>query len=213
MAVTAAASRRPGPGAAGAVAGQSPSEAGIHQQVLSSARCAAVCVMLTSVDDLQVPLWIPVTQWYKKLGPVKNVFFSFIKLFHNTFYIRMHHIIRRKVLFSVGHRNIGVMGFLFGAHCNQLIAFSVTPPTEERMTYGSRKGRFHTCRFLFGSSCADIDPERRKRFFPPSFSQLLVVARTLAIVAPQDPQLWLSVRVFVSPTMSEVRVQHMLEPF
>lgn len=101
----------------------------------------------------------------------------------------MHHIIRRKVLFSVGHRNIGVMGFLFGAHCNQLIAFSVTPPTEERMTYGSRKGRFHTCRFLFGSSCADIDPERRKRFFPPSFSQLLVVARTLAIVAPQDPQL------------------------
>lgn len=95
--------------------------------------------------------------------------FSFIKLFHNTFYIRMHHIIWRKVLFSIGHRNIGVMGFLFRADCNQLIAFSVTPPTEERMTYGSRKGRFHTCRFLFSSSCADIDPERRKRFFSSLF--------------------------------------------
>lgn len=42
MAVTAAASRRPGPGAAGDVAGQSPSEAGIHQQVLSTARCRRV---------------------------------------------------------------------------------------------------------------------------------------------------------------------------
>lgn len=53
MTVTAAAaacctpaSRRRGPAAAGAAAGQSGSEAGVHQQVLTAARCAAVCVML-----------------------------------------------------------------------------------------------------------------------------------------------------------------------
>lgn len=40
------ASRRHGPAAAGAAADQSPSEAGVHQQVLSTVRCAAVCVML-----------------------------------------------------------------------------------------------------------------------------------------------------------------------
>lgn len=40
------ASGRHGPAAAGAAADQSPSEAGVHQQVLSTVRCAAVCVML-----------------------------------------------------------------------------------------------------------------------------------------------------------------------
>lgn len=53
MTVTAAAavcctpaSRRRGPAAAGAAAGQSGSETGVHQQVLTGTRCAAVCVML-----------------------------------------------------------------------------------------------------------------------------------------------------------------------
>lgn len=40
------ASHRHGPAAAGAAAGQSGSEAGVHQQVLTAARCAAVCAML-----------------------------------------------------------------------------------------------------------------------------------------------------------------------
>lgn len=176
-----------------AAAGQSPPEAGVDQQVLSTARCAAACVLLTSVShitltarylgrkDLQVPLWVSVTQRWNKLGLVEMYFSPPFKWNCSTrpFYVRVQQIIRRKLLFSIGHGNIGVMWFLFRAQCNQLIAHSVTPPTEERMTYGSRKGRFHTCRFLFSSSSADIDPGRRKRFFPLSFSQLLVAARTL----------------------------------
>lgn len=48
---------------------------------------------------------------------------------------------------------------------------------------GSGKGQLHTvrrCRFLFGSSCADIDPRRRKRsFLLPAKNILYAVAWTV----------------------------------
>lgn len=40
------ASRPHGPASAGAAACRSPPEAGVHQQIFTTARCAAACVML-----------------------------------------------------------------------------------------------------------------------------------------------------------------------
>lgn len=111
---------------------------------------------------------------------------------------------------------------LVSAWNHLIMAFSVTPPVEEGTTYGEwERSAPHTvrrCRFLFGSSCADIDPWRRKRFFCLFFF-IFVLQRLVhccrytqysSLVLANAPNLnpWIcSFGSFRSPIWAQVKVQ------